>query len=115
MFIVVQNNNAVKGVTTMSAFMIVTATVKDGAKMQEYSQKALQTFAPFDGELVVRGLFDRGILGDEKHSMAAVIRFPDIENLTGWYGSDAYQALAEIRNAAADMTMTAYQVPASPR
>ena len=95
----------------MSAFLIVTATLKDGAKMQEYSQKSAQTIGEAGGELLVRGMFDRTLVGEAQHNMAAVIRFPSMDALNGWYASDTYQALAPLREEAADMTFTAYNVP----
>ena len=96
----------------MSAFIVVTTKIKDQAKFQDYAQQSMPTFQPFGGELVTRGMIDRPILGEADHHSVAVIRFPDIEKLNAWYGSEAYSGLAGLRNAAADMAMTAYQVPA---
>ncbi len=96
----------------MSAFIVVTSTVKDPEKMQEYAQKSIATFGAFGAEFVVRGAFDRALVAGDPHSAVAVIHFPDQDSLNGWYASDAYQELVGLREAAADMTMTAYQVPA---
>ena len=96
----------------MSAFIIATATIKDPEKMQEYGQKAMATFTAFGAELVIRGAYDHAKTGDQPHNSVAVIRFPDMDSLNGWYASDAYQQLTSLRDAAADITLTACQVPA---
>ncbi len=96
----------------MSAFIVATSTIKDPEKMQEYAQKSMATIAAFGAELVVRGVYDRTLTGDKPHSSVAVIRFPNSDSLNRWYSSDAYQQLTGLREAAADITLTAYQVPA---
>jgi uncharacterized protein (DUF1330 family) len=41
-----------------------------------------------------------------------IIRFPDAEAATAWFNSPAYRELAELRDAAADMTFVLYTLPA---
>ncbi|MEM7172012.1 MAG: DUF1330 domain-containing protein [Pseudomonadota bacterium] len=95
----------------MGAFFIVTVTVKDPEKFQEYAAKAGPTFAAFGGKLITKGKAEKTLAGHSDHKTAAVIGFPDIEALHSWYQSDAYQALIPLRDAAADMTMTSYSEP----
>ena len=96
----------------MTAFLIATVVVKDGEKLQEYMQKATETVMAHGGDVLIRGMFDRAIIGDvAENNLAAVLRFPDVAALNDWYASDAYQALADLRNAAADMTFASYSVP----
>ena len=95
----------------MTAFVIATVIIKDGEKLQEYMQKATKTVMAHGGEVLIRGLFDRAIIGEvAENNLAAVLRFPDLDALNAWYASDAYQALANLRNSAADMTFASYSV-----
>ena len=43
----------------------------------------------------------------------AVVKFPDLEKLEGWYASPEYQALIALRDEACDMNIMKYQVPAA--
>jgi len=51
----------------MTAFFVATATVKDPQKFQEYAQKAGETLAPHQGELVLRGKNDGVLAGHAEH------------------------------------------------
>lgn len=93
----------------MSAFVVFTANVLDGEKWKEYGPKGIATLADFGGEIVAIGVFEKAIVGDAKHSSAGVIRFPDIDAVNNWYTSDAYSALKELRDAAAEVAVTSYQ------
>lgn len=97
----------------MSAFFTATISgIKNEAKFQEYSKSAAATFAPYGGELVLRGRFAKALAGSSDAKMAAVVRFPDLDALNGWYNSTDYQALVPLRDEAADMAITAFDVPA---
>ena len=96
----------------MTAFFMSTLTVKDAEKFQEYAGKAAQTFAAFDGELVIRGKAGDTLVGSSDHQAAAVVRFPDMNALKAWYQSPDYQALIPLRDTAAEMTLVTYEEPA---
>ncbi|HER26993.1 MAG TPA: DUF1330 domain-containing protein [Rhodospirillales bacterium] len=96
----------------MSAFFIVTTSIKDPEKFQEYAGKASQTFTSFGGKLVTKGKAESVLAGTSDHQNSAVVAFPDMDALTGWYNSADYQALIPLRTEAADMTLVAYSVPA---
>ena len=55
----------------------------------------------------VRSLCRNGgtLAGEFGHNGFALIRFPDVETAKAWYESADYQALVELRNQAADMTL----------
>jgi uncharacterized protein (DUF1330 family) len=93
----------------MSAFFVATVTVKNPEKMGEYGQKVGATLQPFGGELIVRGAVSRALAGKADHKAAAVIKFPTLDALNQWYASADYQALIPVREAAADMTIIAYE------
>lgn len=96
----------------MTAFFVATLTVKDPAKMQDYAAKAAETFKPFGGEMILRGKAGGALTGGEVgHQMTGIASFPSLEELRSWYASDAYQAIVPLRDQAADIAITAYEVP----
>jgi len=96
----------------MTAFFVATATVKDPQKFQEYAQKAGETLAPHQGELVLRGKKNDVLTGHADHQTVGVIKFPSQDALNAWFSSDAYQAIVPLRDEAAEMTIVSYSVPA---
>jgi len=98
--------------TPKTAFFVSTVTVKDGAKFQEYARRAAETLAAHGGALVLRGRLDTVLAGDADHQAVGIVAFPDADALAAWYASAAYQALIPLRDEAADMTLTAYSLPA---
>ena len=95
----------------MTAFFVATATVKDPQKFQEYAQKAGETLAPHQGELVLRGKKDGVLAGQADHQTVGIIKFPSQDALKAWFNSDTYQAIVPLRNKPADMTIVTYSVP----
>ena len=109
----------------MTAFFVAVVTVKDPARMQEYSQKAAETFKPFGGEMVMRGkagevltlditgpVVDQVLTGGAAtHQATGIASFPSMQDLKAWYASDAYQAIIPLREEAAEMTITTYDMP----
>ncbi|MEP3474802.1 MAG: DUF1330 domain-containing protein [Hyphomicrobiales bacterium] len=95
----------------MSAFVIAQVTVKDGEKFQQYAEQSGPTFAPFGGELFIKGKFAGTFTGNQNHNAAAIIKFPNMEKLDEWYNSAAYQNIIPLRNEAADIIFTKYEVP----
>ena len=94
----------------MSALMISTITVKDPAKFQDYMVKTQDVARPFGAELVFRGKLDRQLSGQGSHQLAVVVSFPSAERLNAWFDSPEYQSLIPLREAAAEMMMTGYEV-----
>lgn len=95
----------------MSAFFVATVRVKDPARFQDYAARAAETFQPFGGQPVLRGRAEGALAGTADHQAVGVVRFPDMRSLNDWYGSEDYQAIVPLRDAAADMTIVAYTVP----
>ncbi len=96
----------------MSALMIARIAVKDADKFQTYLAKTREVATPFGAEMVFRGAVQAALTGDVDHQVVVVVRFPSVEAIDEWYRSDAYQPLIPLREAAADMEMTSYQVVA---
>lgn len=96
----------------MTAFFVATASVKNSEKFQDYARRAAETLAAYEGEMVLRGPLDDVLLGSADHQTVGIVRFPSKDALSGWYNSDAYQALVPLREEAAEMTIAAYTLPA---
>lgn len=96
----------------MTAFFIATTRIEDPEKFQEYAAKAAPTFAPFGGELVLRGKAENSPAGDPGHQAVGIVRFPSSEALDNWYRSAEYQKLIPLRDAAAEITFAFYSEPA---
>ncbi len=95
----------------MSAFMIVTITVKNPEKLQQYIAKVQKVSAQYGAELLHRGKIGRALSGHDKdHDLAVVVRFPSIEKIDAWYDSEEYQPLIALREEGADMKITSYEV-----
>jgi len=96
----------------MPALMISTVRPKDQGKLAAYAAAAGKTLAEFGGELIHRGSYHSTLLGMSTPHGTGIIRFPDAEAATAWFNSPAYRELAELRDAAADMTFVLYTLPA---
>ena len=95
----------------MPALIIARITVHDADRMQAYGAAAGPTVAAHGGEFVARGKFAASLLGDGDGDApnVAVIRFSSFDAAKAWFASPEYQALAELRSAAADMEFTLYE------
>ncbi len=95
----------------MCALMIATITVKDPEKFQQYLTKTQEVAAPYGAELLFRGVVDKILTGEDKdHRLAVIVKFPSLEKINEWYGSDEYQPLIALRDEGTDMKMTSYEV-----
>lgn len=91
------------------AYVVGQVTVKDEGKWTEYQSKVGATFGPWGGEPVLRGKQFAALAGTCPHAAVVVLRFPDADALRNWFESPEYQALIALRDAAADVVLTAYQ------
>jgi uncharacterized protein (DUF1330 family) len=93
----------------MAAYVIGHVTVKDAEKWAEYREKVPASLARWGGEVILRGRRFAVLSGEHPHTDTVVIRFPDANAVTNWYGSQDYQALIPIREQAAEMVLVAYE------
>ena len=91
------------------AYVVGQVTVRDEGKWAEYQKKVPETFAAWGCEPVMRGKKLMQLAGECPHPAVVVLRFPDATALKGWFESPAYQALIPLRDAAADVVLTAYE------
>ena len=96
------------------AFVVARLSIKDKEKLQTYSEGAAKTIADHGGQVAKRGAFVDALLGaPEPHMATAVLQFPSVEAARTWFTSDAYQALAQVRDEACDMQLSLYEAPAA--
>ena len=83
----------------MSAYAIGWLTdVQAGPDIVRYLEEIDATLAPFDGRFRIHGGPVDVLEGDWAGDLV-VIEFPDKGAARGWYGSDAYRAIAPLRTA----------------
>lgn len=92
----------------MPAYVIGHITIKDQAKWQQYKNQVPDTIAPWNAELVFRGVTSTILAGQYRHTDVVVICFPDQKAVTGWYESGVYQKLIPLRLEAADVDLISY-------
>lgn len=85
----------------MAAYVVAGNNVDDAEAMLEYSVLVPATLEPFGGRFVVRGGQTEVAEGTWTTSRLVVIEFPSLDQARSWYHSDAYQAIIQMRFAAA--------------
>ncbi|ENO89198.1 DUF1330 domain-containing protein [Thauera linaloolentis] len=91
------------------AYAIGRITVKDETLWAAYRAKVPATLEPWGGELVFRGTQFAALAGLCPEADVVVVRFPNAAALRDWFASAAYQALIPLREAAAEVVLTAYE------
>jgi uncharacterized protein (DUF1330 family) len=95
----------------MKALMIATAHVKEPGKFQQYLVKTKEVAAEYGGELMLRSKAERVLTNHEQdHELIVVVRFPSLKKVHQWFDSREYQQLVPLRDEAADMKMTSYEL-----
>ena len=89
----------------MSALLSVTVRVKDPERLKEYMAQVPATMKPFGAKMLSRGRLANQLKGERGHQIEAVFEFASSDALNGWYTSDAYQALASLRDEVCDMSL----------
>ena len=85
----------------MPAYVIASVTeVWDEDKLVEYRKRNTDAVAKHGGRFVVRGGRQEILEGDYAPLRVVVIEFPDLDAARGWYESDDYALLRELRRSA---------------
>ena len=103
----------------MSAYFIVhRRDISDSEKLKGYSDGIDETIREFGGEVVVRD-DDFDVLEgdwmpgkknvDSRPERITVVKFPDMDALKSWYGSDEYAKLKKIRRTSSASDIVAVQ------
>ena len=83
----------------------VIACVKDAwdqDKLVEYRERNTDAVAKHNGRFAARGGRHEILEGDYSPLRVVIIEFPDLEAAKGWYESEDYAPLRELRRSAAD-------------
>ncbi|MEP4196834.1 MAG: DUF1330 domain-containing protein [Aliishimia sp.] len=94
----------------MTAIIVARITVIDPEKMKAYGAAAGPTVAGHEGIFTLRGKHSETLLGDDASQAVAIIQFPSIKAAQGWFNSPEYQALQGLRDEAAKMQFSFFEV-----
>ncbi len=81
----------------MTAYAVaVIRETRFGEEIRQYLQRIDNTLAPFSGKYRVHGGPYQPLEGSWSGDLV-VIEFPSMEHAKGWYDSDAYKAIRQLR------------------
>jgi uncharacterized protein (DUF1330 family) len=87
----------------MPAYVIATVTdARDQEKLAEYRDRNTGVVAAHGGRFIARGGRHEILEGDYAPLRVVIIEFPDLAAAKGWYESDGYAPLRELRRSASD-------------
>ena len=87
----------------MPAYVIATVTdARDQDKLVEYRERNTGVVAAPGGRFVARGGRQEILEGDYRPLRVVIIEFPDMDAARGWYESEDYAPLRELRQSASD-------------
>jgi uncharacterized protein (DUF1330 family) len=85
----------------MPAYVIATVTdARDQEKLAEYRDRNTGVVAAHGGRFIARGGRHEILEGDYEPKRVVIIEFPDLDAARGWYESDEYAPLRELRRSA---------------
>jgi uncharacterized protein (DUF1330 family) len=85
----------------MAAYVIAAVTdAWDQEKLAEYRERNTGAVAQHGGRFVARGGAHVTLEGDWDPKRIVIIEFPDVDAARGWYESEAYAPLRELRRSA---------------
>ena len=94
----------------MSAYLIGHISVKNGELWKAYVDGVRESLSAYESKIVFRGRLVSVLAGKHAHDRVVVIEFPDYPTLDDWYHSETYQSLIVLREEAADVVITTYEV-----
>ncbi|MEO6626547.1 MAG: DUF1330 domain-containing protein [Burkholderiaceae bacterium] len=81
----------------MTAYIISRVSITDREAMAAYMAAAPESVRAHSGEYLVRSGDIRVLEGEADYERVVVLRFPDREKALGWYHSQDYRALRDVR------------------
>ena len=91
----------------MPAYVIARIHVTDWERYREYTARTPATIAQFGGRFIARGGDVVSLEGPEETRRVVILEFPSLERAKEWYHSEEYQAVRELRAAAATASLVA--------
>lgn len=92
----------------MPAYLIGQIRVTDPAQWQRYVDRVGATFAPHGGRVMFRGMKAAELARNAHGDRVVVAQFESLEALHAWHDSPEYQALVALREAGAEVVLSAY-------
>jgi len=89
----------------MAAFVVVELEVHDPDGYEPYKALAEASVTAAGGRYRVRGGAVEALEGEPPTGRVVILEFPDLDTARSWYHSDAYQAVAPLRQAASSGRM----------
>lgn len=93
----------------MPAYLVGLIRVTDPAQWQRYVDRVGATFPPRGGKLLWRGIKVADLARSAHGERIVVAEFADQAALRAWHDSPEYQALVALREAGAEVVLTAYE------
>ena len=93
----------------MAAYVLGHISIKDPEKWEAYRRQVPATLAPWNAEIVFCGKRVAVFSGQHPHADTVVLHFPDEAAARAWFAAPAYQALAPLREQAADVVLIVYE------
>jgi uncharacterized protein (DUF1330 family) len=86
---------------SMTAYVIVEASLLDAAARDSYAEKARPILKQFGAEFLAFGPW-HVFHGEPAYDNGMIIAFPDRETALAWYNAPEYQALLKVRDKGLD-------------
>ena len=86
----------------MAAYFILHNRIRDGQSLDEYIPKAIETWAPYEPEVLVLEENSEVVEGSTEFPRTIVIKFKSRADAEAWYKSPEYQSVLPLRLAAID-------------
>ena len=86
----------------MSAYIIFNNRITDPEVMAEYIPKAIETFAPYEPEILVLDEQAQVLEGTPDFPRMVVIKFKSRADAEAWYNSQEYSEVRPLRLAASE-------------
>lgn len=93
----------------MPAYLVGQIRVTDPVAWQAYVDRVGATFAPRGGAVLFRGVKAAELARQAHGERIVVARFESMEALRAWHDSPEYQALVALREAGAEVVLSAYE------
>jgi len=86
----------------MPAYVIVSVTVRDPARYEEYKRLASPTVPAYGGRYLARGAPVEVKEGGGSPARLVILEFPDLERARAWWSSPEYAPARAVRQSCAD-------------
>ena len=94
----------------MAAYLIGQIKVRNQGLWKEYVTGVQESLAPFEAKTLFRGTLLEVLAGEQDKDLVVVVEFSNQTVLNDWFTSEKYQSLIPLRDEAASVVISTYQV-----